>query len=204
VSVEPLTALSSNERAALLRLARRAILARVGHQPPSPTLDLPARLSVAQGAFVTLHIRGDLRGCIGMVEVDRPLGEVVARCAAGAATEDPRFPPLAIEEMGDLRIEISALSHPVVIDSPDQVETGRHGVIVSQGRQQGLLLPQIAVEQGWDRETLLRQTCRKAGLPPDAYEHGARLQIFEADVFSEQASSAAPPSSRFAIPPRRR
>lgn len=204
MSGEPLSALSPNDRVALLALARRAILDRVGHRPPSPTVDLPPRLSTAQGAFVTLHLRGDLCGCIGTVEVDRPLGEVVARCAAGAAMEDPRFPPLVIEDMGDLRIEISALSRPVAIDSPAQVETGRHGVIVSQGRQQGLLLPQIALEQGWDRETLLRQTCRKAGLPPDAYEHGASLQVFEAEVFSEQAPSAAPPSYRSASPPRRR
>lgn len=185
MSPEPLPALSSGERTALLALARRAIVAHLGSQSPPPTTDLPERLRAAQDGFVTLHIDGKLRGCIGMVEANRPLCEVVARCAAGAATGDPRFPPLAIGEMNGLRIEISALSHPVAVDSPDEVEAGRHGVIVRQGRQQGLLLPQVATEQGWDRETLLRQTCRKAGLPPDAWMHGARLQVFEAEVFAE-------------------
>jgi AmmeMemoRadiSam system protein A len=186
VSAEPLPALSASDRVALLALARRAIAAHLDHQPPPPTADLSERLRAAQGAFVTLHINGELRGCIGMVESDRALCEVVTHCAVGASTKDPRFPPLAIGEMGELRIEISALSHPVVVDSPGQIEAGRHGVIVSRGRRQGLLLPQVAIEQGWDRTTLLRQTCRKAGLQPDAWEHGARLQMFEAEVFAEQ------------------
>jgi len=189
VSAEPLPALSSGERAALLALARRAIVAHLGRQSPPPTADLPERLRAAQDGFVTLHSNGKLRGCIGMVEAGRPLCEIVARCAVGAATEDPRFPPMTLAEMDGLRIEISALSRPVVVESPGEIEAGRHGVIVRQGRRQGLLLPQVATEQGWDRDTLLRQTCRKAGLPADAWMHGARLQVFEAEVFSEPAGS---------------
>jgi AmmeMemoRadiSam system protein A len=187
MSAEQLPALTASDRVALLALARHAIAAHLDHQPPPPTADLPDRLRAAQGAFVTLHINGELRGCIGVVEADRAVCEVVTRCAVGAATEDPRFPPLVIGEMASLRIEISALSHPLLVDSPDQIEVGRHGVIVSREKQQGLLLPQVAIEHGWDRTTLLRQTSRKAGLPPDAWEHGARLQIFEAEVFAEQS-----------------
>jgi AmmeMemoRadiSam system protein A len=185
MSAEPPRPLFPEERAALLALARRAVIARVTDQPLPPTPDLPARLMAAQGAFVTLRIGGELRGCIGVVEDDRPLGVVVARCAAGAAREDPRFPPLRERDLQGLRIEISALSRPLAIESSGQVEPGRHGVIVSRGRQQGLFLPQVATEQGWDRATLLRQACRKAGLPPDAWERGARLEIFEAEVFGE-------------------
>ncbi|HET6277915.1 MAG TPA: AmmeMemoRadiSam system protein A [Candidatus Polarisedimenticolia bacterium] len=186
MSAQPLPTLSAGDRAALLALARRAIAARLeGHSLP-PTDELPESLREARDAFVTLHVDGRLHGCIGRLEADRPLFEVVVHCAVGAATEDPRFPPLAIGDLERLKVEISVLSHPVVVESVDQIEAGRHGVIVSRGRRQGLLLPQVATEQGWDRTTLLRQTCRKAGLPPDAWEHGARLQKFEAEVFAEE------------------
>lgn len=187
MSAESLPALTASDRAALLALARSAIVAHLDHLPPPSTTNLPHRLGAEQDAFVSLRIKGELRGCIGMVNAHRALSEVVTHCAAGASSDDPRFPTLALDELGSLRIEISALSPAEVIESPDRLQTGRHGVIVSRGTRQGLLLPQVAVEQGWDRATLLRQACRKAGLPPDAWQHGARIQIFEADVFAERS-----------------
>jgi AmmeMemoRadiSam system protein A len=188
MSAQPLPTLSAGDRAALLALARRTIVAHLEGRLLPPTDDLPGSLRVARDAFVTLRVDGRLHGCIGRLEADRPLFEIVTVCAVGAATEDPRFLPLAIGDLERLKVEISVLSHPLVVESVDQIEAGRHGVIVSRGRRQGLLLPQVAIEQGWDRTTLLRQTCRKAGLPSDAWEHGARLRIFEAEVFAEESA----------------
>jgi AmmeMemoRadiSam system protein A len=113
--------------------------------------------------------------------------EEVARCARDSATEDPRFPPLTPTELPDVSLEISVLGPIEAIDpaDPDAVTIGRHGLIVEQGRRRGLLLPQVAAEWGWTREQFLRQTCHKAGLPPDAWQHGASVYRFDAEVFGE-------------------
>jgi AmmeMemoRadiSam system protein A len=174
-------------RRALLALARRAITARVnGAPPPAPDdADLPP---IEAGAFVTIEKGGELRGCIGSLETDRPVGEVVAHVAAAAATEDPRFPPVRPAELGLIDLEISVLGplEPVEPPDPSRVVVGRHGLVVERGLRRGLLLPQVAVEWHWDAETFLAQTCVKAGLPRDAWRTGARVFRFVAEVFGER------------------
>lgn len=140
------------------------------------------------GAFVTLRSHGTLRGCIGHVTADRPLAEVVARVAVSAATEDPRFPPVPPEDLSELEVEISVLSEavPLVSRDPGDIRAGRDGVIVRHGWRQGVLLPQVAVDYGWEGEAFLTAACRKAGLPPDAWRTpDCQVLVFQADVFSE-------------------
>ncbi|MGB7556735.1 MAG: AmmeMemoRadiSam system protein A [Candidatus Korobacteraceae bacterium] len=174
---------SQEERELLLRLAHRSIeLAVEGRSvdtaAPTPHLEEP------RGAFTTLHLEGKLRGCIGYVLPSRSLYATVAESARAAALDDPRFPPVTPEEAPHLKIEISVLS-PLQPIRPEDVIAGRHGLVVSEGLRRGLLLPQVPMEWGWDRETFLAQTCLKAGLSEDAWEHGAQLQGFTAEVFSE-------------------
>ena len=171
----------------LLRLARETITAHLrGGKKPSLAAADPV-LKGKRGAFVTLHIDGDLRGCIGYPLPYKPLIETISEMALVAATQDTRFESIREDELGRLRIEISALTLPVPIQDPAEVEVGRHGIIVSKGGRQGLLLPQVPTEYGWDRETFLRHGCLKAGLPDDAWQKGASIQVFEAQVFSEAA-----------------
>jgi len=135
-----------------------------------------------RGAFVSLHRHGELRGCIGNLVSDRPLAEVVRDMAVAASRDDPRFPPLAEDELDGLDVEVSVLTTPVPARAEDVVP-GRHGLIVRRGGCQGVLLPQVAVEQGWNRETFVAMTCRKAGLPPDAWrDPRTDLRVFEAQV----------------------
>lgn len=175
---------SDTDRAALLRIARAAISARV-LRADAPALDVTGTLGRRAGAFVTLRNHGDLRGCIGRVEATAALSRVVAECALAAATEDSRFPPVTPSEVHDLEIEISVLGPLEALTTLDDFDVGRHGLVVSAGWQRGLLLPQVAVERRWDRETFLAQTCHKAGLPRDAWKHGADVWRFEAEVFSD-------------------
>jgi AmmeMemoRadiSam system protein A len=175
---------SDHDRQLLLRLAREALAAHVGVAPahvPGET----AVLTQLAGAFVTLHNHGELRGCIGHVEPNQPLGTVVPRCAVAAGTTDPRFPPITPTELEQLDIEISLLGPLEPIGGPEEIEIGRHGLVVESGWQRGLLLPQVATEWGWDAETFLAQTCHKAGLSRDAWKRGARIWRFEAEVFGE-------------------
>ena len=177
--------LRSDEARALLRVAREAITARLGRRPLSEPDRVPARLLVHQGAFVTLNRFGELRGCIGLVAPSEPLVRTVAHCALSAAFDDPRFPPLEPVELDEVRIEISVLTPPVPVEELDRIVPGRHGLMVRLGARRGLLLPQVATEHGWDVKTFLGETCRKAGLPADAWERGAFIETFEAEVFSE-------------------
>jgi AmmeMemoRadiSam system protein A len=175
--------LTDQER--LLTLARNALEARVrGEVPPSP--QHTGALGLYRGAFVTIHCGGDLRGCLGRIETDLPLGETVVSLAAAVADSDPRFAPVEAVELSDIDIEISVLTPEREVRSIGEIEVGRHGLIVERGHRRGLLLPQVALEQRWDRETFVSHTCRKAALPPDAWRHGARLFVFEAQVFGEQ------------------
>ena len=176
--------LSSNERRVLLQLARRAIEARLA----DCALELPPAtggLSRRTGAFVTLKRDERLRGCIGSVEREEPLTEVVARCAGDAATRDPRFTPLTPAELSEVVLEISVIGPFDPVTDPARIVVGRHGLAVEQGRQHGLLLPQVATEHHWSSEAFLGQTCVKAGLPADAWRCGATVFSFEAVVFSE-------------------
>lgn len=172
-------------RTALLGIARRSVEAAAGGPPANaaPALDLPE----ASGVFVTLKRRGELRGCLGTLRCERPLAEEVATTAADSALRDPRFTPVAAEELPEISLEISVLGPLEPIDPPDAeaVVIGRHGLVVESGPRRGLLLPQVAVEWGWTPDQFLRQTCRKAHLPEDAWQHGATVYRFEAEVFGE-------------------
>ena len=141
----------------------------------------------ASGAFVTLKKHGELRGCIGTLECRRSLAEEVARVAVSAAREDPRFDPVRASELTELDVEVSILGplEPIDPQDPAAIVIGRHGLVVEQGWRRGLLLPQVATEWSWDREQFLEHTCRKAGLPPDAWRHGAKVYRFAADVFGD-------------------
>lgn len=178
---EPLTV---EEERTCLKLARQALqyYYETGRRLHSPVRS--GTLKEKRGAFVTLTMAGELRGCIGYPLPVKPLDEAVVEMAIAAATQDPRFEPLAANELNNIKIEISVLGLPEPSD-PDHVEVGRHGIIVSKGRSKGLLLPQVPVEQGWDRETFLRHGCLKAGLPPDEWKRGAEIEVFTAQVFSE-------------------
>jgi len=179
-----LTDLSAADRRRLLELARESVAARAGGGAPPAVPDTPA---VKAGAFVTLHRDRQLRGCIGSLETDRPVAEIVRQSAAAAAAEDPRFPPVTLEEIGALDVEVSVLGPLEPLDpvDPAGVEIGRHGLVVEEGLRRGLLLPQVATEWGWDATTFLSQACVKAGLPADAWRRGARVYRFEAVVFGE-------------------
>lgn len=175
---------SDDDRRRLLRLAREAIVAHVTGAP-EPPVDLTGALARPGGAFVTIHKRGDLRGCIGHIEANQPLGAVVPRCAVAACASDPRFPSVSASELADMDLELSLLGPLEPITGPDQIEIGRHGLVVERGWHRGLLLPQVATEWKWDAPAFLGQTCRKAGLPADAWQHGAAIWRFDAEVFGE-------------------
>ena len=175
---------SPSERGLLLSLAHRSIEAAVEERQ----LELPSpsdHLAQCRGAFTTLHLRGKLRGCIGYVFPTSPLYRTVAETARAAALDDPRFHPVAAEEVTALKVEISVLS-PLRPIAPEEIVIGKHGLVVSQGSRRGLLLPQVPVEWNWEAQTFLAQTCLKAGLAADAWRYGAELQAFTAEVFSEE------------------
>jgi len=172
-------------RAELLGIARRAIAETVrGSQRMEAKTANPA-LQTPQGAFVTITIGGQLRGCIGTFREDTPLYRTVAQMAVAAAREDPRFPPLTAAELPKIHVEISALTPMKPVADVREIEVGRHGLFITKGPNSGVLLPQVATEYGWDRTTFLEQTCRKAGLPKNAWQEGAKILSFEAEVFGE-------------------
>jgi AmmeMemoRadiSam system protein A len=174
---------SGEDRARLLALARQALAARVNQQPP-PSPPGGGVFDLARGAFVSIHRRNVLRGCLGRLEPQR-LSETVIHLAAIVSDSDPRFEPVGAAELNEIDLEISVLTQEREIESVDDIEIGRHGLIVEQGYRRGLLLPQVPVEHRWDRVTFLEHTCLKAGLPRDAWQHGARLLVFEAEVFGD-------------------
>lgn len=177
--------LLSDERRALLDLARRAIVLAVEQRRALELTASFGSLGQPAGAFVTLRQRGQLRGCIGQVEAQDPLADVVVRCAASAALEDPRFEPVSPRELADLEIEISVLSAPTLI-LPGEIEVGKHGLVVTRGRNRGVLLPQVPVPYRWTAERFLEETCLKGGLGRDAWRDAeTRIQCFTAEVFSE-------------------
>src|SRR5277367_5421396 len=183
---------AGDERALLLDLAHDSILSALEHSelslnPPTPHLAEP------RGVFTSLYLRGALRGCVGYVLPVGPVYRAVAETARAAAFEDARFPPVTREEAPHLEIELSILSPPPPI-LPDAIEIGRHGLLITLGQRRGLLLPQVPIEHHWDRITFLEQTCRKAGLPldawkdawkNDAWKSSAKLEAFTAEVFGE-------------------
>ncbi|MBI1750016.1 MAG: AmmeMemoRadiSam system protein A [Acidobacteria bacterium] len=184
--------LSEAERRALLELARRALTEAVLH---GNMLDVPppaGRLADPAGVFVSIHHEGRLRGCLGQVEAGLSVAEAVARCAISVSRDDPRFDPVRAEELAGLEIEISVLS-PLEPIMPEQIEVGRHGLLVRCGPFRGLLLPQVPTRYHWSRERFLEETCVKAGLPRDAWKNpDSRIEAFTAEVFSEAGTHAKP------------
>ena len=177
---------SQDERTLLLRLAHDSILSAL-EQRGIP-LDPPTEhLAQPRGVFTSLHLDGQLRGCVGYVLPVSSVYRAVAETARAAAFEDTRFYPVTRDEASALVIELSILSPPQPIQ-PEAVEIGRHGLLIGMAGHRGLLLPQVPVEHHWDRVTFLEQTCRKAGLPLDAWQRGATIEAFTAEVFGDDVS----------------
>jgi AmmeMemoRadiSam system protein B/AmmeMemoRadiSam system protein A len=184
---EPYEGLTGPERAALLSLARRSIEAELAGNWPPPIEFTSGTLQTECGAFVTLEKRGQLRGCIGHVRAYKPLERTVMEMAVQAAFHDPRFPPVTADELPGLSIEISVMSPLSEVRDISEIEVGTHGLVIQDGSRSGLLLPQVATDYGWDRETFLEHTCAKAGLPPDAWKmEGVSILKFTAEVFGEE------------------
>ena len=185
----PAAPLGPEERAAALALVRRTVeaLVREGRRlEPPEGHPLSSRRSAA---FVTLSVAGRLRGCIGLLEPAGSLDRTLIHCALAAAAEDRRFSPVSAAELPDLRYEISILSPLLPAASLGAIEVGRHGVLIQARGRQGLFLPQVPVEQGWDRKTYLENLCRKAGLPQDALEWpDSRIWTFTAEVFGGETA----------------
>ena len=176
---------SDADRRLLLQIARDAIVAHLAGSHAS----MPGGSEVVDrpgAAFVTIHNHGELRGCIGHLEAHEPLGRVIAGCAVAACSSDPRFPAIAAAELPHLEVELSLLGPLEPIAGLDDIEVGRHGLVVEKGSRRGLLLPQVATEWHWDAATFLAQTCHKAGLPRDAWKQDAKMWRFEAEVFGER------------------
>lgn len=178
--------LTDKEKDTLLDIAKQSIAAKLNHQAmPDVKIDSET-LQSKRGAFVTLKKRGQLRGCIGYIKAYKPLWETVQEMAVAAAFHDPRFPSLKKDEIQYLSFEISVLSPFKKIHQVDEIEVGKHGLYVVQGYKSGLLLPQVAIEYGWDRDTFLKETCYKAGLPMDAWmDTSTEIYIFSADYFGD-------------------
>jgi len=184
--------LTDLEKKELLALARNTIKKYLADgERADPPGAQPVFLE-KRGVFVTLHRRGELRGCIGYPLPYKPLGEAVVDNAIAAATEDPRFPAVSAEELPELDIEISVLTVPRKVAGPDQVQVGRDGIIISKGFQRGLLLPQVPVEQGWNLEQYVSYGCRKAGLAQDEWKRGVQIEVFQASVFAEKEMPEKP------------
>jgi AmmeMemoRadiSam system protein A len=181
-----MTPLSPTERAALLGIARGAILAHLGLRA-APELPLAGALGEPRGAFVTLTAEGELRGCIGTFQASEPLARTVARMAVAAASEDPRFSPVVATEVPRLTVAISALGPRQPLADPRAVRVGVDGLVVRSGWHRGALLPRVPVEHGWNAEEFLKHACLKAGLHARAWEEpGTELEVFQAEEFGEE------------------
>ncbi len=182
--------MTSEERLFLLELARKSIESELsGVHLTIPDVVSPSLLQ-HRGAFVTLHKHGQLRGCIGTFVADKPLYKVVQEMAVSAAFRDPRFPPLSETELPKIDLEISVLTPLRPVEDIEEIQVGTHGIYLMNGPCHGVLLPQVATEYGWDRETFLDHTCLKAGMYPGCWKEPAtRIYIFSAEIFSEQTQS---------------
>lgn len=189
--------MTDEEKHDLLRLARNSVESAVRRRQGAAsgrraaaaqeTIAFRGRLAQPGGAFVTIRLGGELRGCIGYIESPFPLGQVVVEVAEKAALEDPRFPPMTEGELGDASLEVSVLSPLRKVADINEIQVGTHGILLELGRRRGLLLPQVATEHGWDRLTFLQNTARKAGLPAEAWnDPEASLYIFSADIVEEE------------------
>jgi len=183
--------LSDNDRRSILELARHAVMEAVCRQR---LLEEIPHIEIFQkrcGVFVTLHVRGKLRGCIGVIESNEPLGQEIIKCAAGAALDDPRFHPMQSTDLEDLEIEVSILS-PLRRIRPEDIQIGMHGLLVQQAGRRGLLLPQVALEYKLTREDFLAETCHKAGLPRDTWKaHDTLIFSFTCEIVEQEKKPAS-------------
>lgn len=178
--------ISPEDQRRLLDLAYRALEARVRHAG-LPDIDSELAPDVRRGAFVSIFSDGELRGCLGRLNSQLPIARLVAQLAQAVADSDPRFDRVTPQELANIGFEISVLTREREIQSVEEIEIGRHGLIVEQAGNRGLLLPQVPGELGWDRDAFLDHTCLKAGLAADAWRRGARIFVFEAEVFGERS-----------------
>lgn len=177
---------AEEEREFLLDIAHQSIAAALESRKFTPK-PLNEHLAERRGAFCTLAVDGRLHGCVGYIFPVTPLFQTVAETARGAAFDDVRFPPITPAENARLKVSLSMLS-PLAPIQPDQVEIGKHGLLISLAGKRGVLLPQVPAEHGWDRTTFLDQTCLKAGLPPGAWQRGAIVEAFTAEIFGDEGS----------------
>ena len=177
---------SAGSRRLMLKIARDAIISHI-QSGSTPCLEPPdPSLLIKRGCFVSIKINGKLRGCIGNFISDKPLYQLIQEMAVSAATRDPRFYPMKHADLAAFSLEISVLTPLRKISSIEEIEVGVHGLYIEKNFSRGVLLPQVAVENGWDRETFLRQTSMKAGLEPEDWQEGADIYAFSAEVISEK------------------
>ncbi|WP_321530993.1 AmmeMemoRadiSam system protein A [uncultured Desulfuromonas sp.] len=180
--------LSTKEQAILLDIARTAIVSHVRHSDVCVVPREERRLNIKRGCFVTIKQDGKLRGCIGNFQSEIPLFKEVSQMAVASSSNDPRFYPMKEEDLDKFSLEISVLSPLVKIAAPEDIQVGKHGIYMERSHYRGVLLPQVATENHWDRTTFLSQTCLKAGLPPEAWQDSdTDIYIFSAQVFGEEA-----------------
>jgi len=181
--------LSDKEKLELLKIARQTleIYLKDGEMPAFDFIS--NKLTEDGAAFVTLHRQGKLRGCIGMLQATEPLFQTVQNMVVAAALEDPRFDPVKVSELSEIDIEISVMSPMRRIGTILEIEVGRDGICVSKGPSRGVLLPQVAAENDWNSEEFLSNTCLKAGLDADTWQHGdVKIEIFSVELISEKSS----------------
>lgn len=182
--------LNAHEKQILLDIARQAIILGVkfGQEYVEPREEKV--LNQRNGCFVTIKQNGQLRGCIGNFQSELPLFKEVAQMAQASATKDPRFYPLKEEDLDNFTLEISVLSPLQKTENIEDIEVGKHGIYIEKSFYRGVLLPQVATEHNWDRQTFLKQTCIKAGLPTDAWQaEDADIYVFSAQVFGEEPTN---------------
>lgn len=178
--------LTESEQKELLGVARETIIAHVSGRP-APAVDKPSKgMALKNGCFVTIKQKGQLRGCIGNFVSDKPLWQLTQEMARAAATQDPRFYPMKAADLDSFELDISVLSPLRQINDVAEIMVGTHGIYIVKNHCRGVLLPQVATEYGWDRDTFLRHTCLKAGLPEDAWKKECEIYIFSAQVFGEK------------------
>jgi len=178
--------LNLDKQKSLLNLARKEIGKKLGIDCSNYVYKPFELFKEERGAFVTIHLNGNLRGCIGYIEPVASIEETIKDMAISAAFRDPRFMPLSQEEFDDIDLEISILSPLEIVKKIEEIIVGQDGLIITKDGKKGILLPQVPVEQNWDRETFLKHLCLKAGLSPDSWKDNPVLQKFSAFVFGEK------------------
>lgn len=177
--------LTKKEQKALLKIARQTVVGYVTNRTVPAIASASPGLNLHSGCFVTVKQKGELRGCIGNFVSDQALYLLVQEMAVSAATRDPRFYPMKVDDLADFMLDISVLSSLEKAASVEEIKVGKHGIYIVKGSYRGVLLPQVATEYGWNRDQFLQHTCIKAGLPQDAWKGECDIFIFSAQVFRE-------------------